>query len=360
MAHSRENGSELPSGYLVGLLPLLMLSLLVPAVTLSGINPIDDTSSGIFTQVTSRSSGSAGNVFIETKTLSLTDGAVIGSGTFSEGDVGNITVRASDAVLLSGSNPMNGFPSRISTASSGSGKGGDIVLNARAFQLLDSGEMTAESSDVGNAGLIRIAVLETILIDQSEIKTSASKSEGGDIDIAANFLELRDSQVITSVGEGIGQGGNIIVDTNLGLLERSEIQADAFGGPGGNITIRADGFIADVGSVISASSAQSVDGTVSIQGLADLSGSLTPLDPNFASTANLVARCADRWQGGELSRFTDAGRDGLPPKPGGLLPSPSGMAAAVAPPARQQAALLSEGQPRPASTLTAWHRDCVR
>ncbi len=189
------------------------------------------------------------------------------------------------------------------------------------------------------------------------------QGDGGDIKITADFTKLRDGQIVTSVRGGDGGGGNITVDTNLGILERGEIRANAFGGPGGNITIQANGFITDTDSVVSASSQQSVDGTVDIQGLVDLSGSLAPIDPSFASAAALQSDpCIGRLRGEGISRFTRAGRDRLPTEPGGLLPSPSSKAAVavVAPPARQVTARLRQGQPRLASSLTAWHRDCVR
>lgn len=159
-------------------------------------------------------------------------------------------------------------------------------------------------------------------IERSAIRTDAVQADGGDVEIRAEFIELRNTEIVTSVGNGSGQGGNVAVDTDLGLLERSEIRADAFGGPGGNITIQANGLIADVDSVVSASSEQSVDGTVSIQGLADLSGSLAPIDPSFASASALQRnRCADRLRGRGISRFTLAGRDRIPIEPDGLLPS---------------------------------------
>ncbi len=151
----------------------------------------------------------------------------------------------------------------------GSGIGGDIDIEAGMIELTDGARIVTESSGEGDAGRIRMNAQQTLLIDESEVSTSAAQADGGDMVIKAEFIQLRNGKITTTVRSSEGRGGNITIDTNLGLLEHSDIRADAFGGPGGNITIQADGFITDVDSVVSASSTQSVDGTVSIQGLAD-------------------------------------------------------------------------------------------
>ncbi len=102
---------------------------------------------------------------------------------------------------------------------------------------------------------------------------------------------------------------------------------------------------------------------VDIQGLDDLSGSLTDIDPGFAATAALRSDpCIGRLRGEGISRFTVAGRDRLPSEPGGLLPSPAGQlsVSAAGQPAEQQAAQLSLGRLGLAPARTAWHRDCGR
>ncbi len=332
-----------------------------PTNVFTGITAQTDVPTRFFL---SAQGGDGGDISIGSKLcpvgqLNVVGGARISAATNATGTGGTITVFA-DMVRLDGHAAPDGPVSGIIVNTSGSGRGGDITVNAGQVELAEGAHLAAQSSDLGNAGDIAISAMTLFLRDGSEVSTSTLLSDGGDIHVIINSMQLRDGRMTTSVGDGKGSGGNIIVDTNLGLLERSEIRADAFGGPGGNITIRADGFITDVDSVISASSQQSVDGTVSIQGLVDLSGSLAPLDPSFAAAAALQSDpCIGRLRGEGISRFTRAGRDRLPTEPGGLLPSPSDMAAAMAPPARR-AARLSQGQPHPASALTAWHRDCVR
>ncbi len=359
------------------------ITIIANNISLTGFSEINSDSFG---------AGDAGDVLIHaTEALTVGGRSRLNSSTIGEGNAGSITLNVGQLVADGNSNITSssfggtagnagtvtiegaGGPGTMARLVALSGadvetqangaEGGNIVVAAEAVELTEEARISAERDGEGNAGTININTLQTLLVDQSEVNTSATQADGGDVNITAGFIQLRDGQVTSAVGSGNGSGGNITVDTNLGLLERSEIRADAFGGPGGNITIRSNGFISDANSVISASSQRSVDGTVDIQGLDDLSGSLTDIDPGFAATAALRSDpCIGRLRGTGISRFTVAGRDRLPSEPGGLLPSPAGQisVAAVAPPARQAAAQLSRGQLGPAAARTEWHRDCGR
>jgi large exoprotein involved in heme utilization and adhesion len=133
-----------------------------------------------------------------------------------------------------------------------------------------------------------------------------------------------DSEVTTTVRGGGGDAGNLTLTVPFVVAGHSSIIANAFGGRGGNIQITADAFLADPTSLVSASSALGIQGTVNIQALVtSLSGTLAPLPQAFVSAAALLpARCAARAQGGRYSSLVLGGRGGLPPDPTGVLPSP--------------------------------------
>ncbi len=133
------------------------------SVTLSGSDPVNRFSSFITAQ-TARS-GLAGDVLIETTELRIFDGGRISSGTSGEGAGGNVTIRASESVTLSGRSPRNALPSAIATDSFGTGKGGSIIVSARQLELRNSAQTTAEAFHIGNAGSINIEVVQIILID---------------------------------------------------------------------------------------------------------------------------------------------------------------------------------------------------
>src|SRR5690606_25582963 len=91
--------------------------------------------------------------------------------------------------------------------------------------------------------------------------------------------------------------------------------------------IDAEVFLPDPAAQVSASSELGVQGTVAIQApVTELSGSVAPLPQTFVSAAELLpARCAARLAGGTTSSLVLGGRGGMPPSPGGVLPSPLAM-----------------------------------
>jgi hypothetical protein len=219
----------------------------------------------------------------------------------------------------------------ISTATQGAGQAGDITLNVDSFVAQDT-ILTSSSMGTaqGNAGTITIQGLSgpgtlatRLTFTDSTVATEAALADGGNIRIVArDTLRLRDSQITTAVGSGQGRGGNILIDPTIVLLERSRIVADAFGGPGGNIRIVAQGFLRDAASRVSASSAQSVAGQIDIQAVTTPSALVTPLPPAFAPAASLLRDpCVARLREGTVSTLVERGRVGVPASPVGVLPS---------------------------------------
>jgi large exoprotein involved in heme utilization and adhesion len=157
------------------------------------------------------------------------------------------------------------------------------------------------------------------------VTTEAETADGGNIQLTiGSLVELRDSQITATVKSGVGQGGNILIDPQFVVLQRSQVRADAFGGPGGNVRIVAGVFLADPASPVSASSALGINGVVDIQApVTSLSGAVAPLPQEFAAVAALLRdRCAGRLREGRVSSLVLGGRDGVPSEPGSLLLSP--------------------------------------
>jgi hypothetical protein len=102
------------------------------------------------------------------------------------------------------------------------------------------------------------------------------------------------------------------------VLNGSQIIANAFEGLGGNLFINAEVFLADPTSNVVVSGSVGITGAVT-----SFTWSVAPLPRPFMSAAALLpVRCAARLSGGKYSSLVLGGRDGLPPDPSGLLPSP--------------------------------------
>jgi hypothetical protein len=94
-------------------------------------------------------------------------------------------------------------------------------------------------------------------------------------------------------------------------------------GQGGNIRIVAGTFLADPGSVVSASSQFGVSGNVQVQSpLSSLSNTLAVLPTRPLQGQPLMRQRCAAQANGQLSSLVVAGRDALPTEPGGWLMSP--------------------------------------
>ncbi len=261
--------------------------------------------------------GSGGAINIRAQNVMLTDQSIISSSSSGTGPGGVVNI--STVGDLSATNYGT-----ISAAASGDGVGGDINIKAQNLRLTDQGTISSSSSGIGNAGNVNITAADSILLRNSSITTEAMKADGGNIQISASFeVSLFDSKITASVGGGPQTtGGNITIDPQFVILKNSQIIANAFEGRGGNILINTGVFLADPDSVVDASSALGINGTVDIRApITNVSGLLNPLSADFVSaTALLRERCIARIQGGKYSSFVVGSRDGLPIEPGNLMP----------------------------------------
>src|SRR5690606_26771805 len=136
----------------------------------------------------------------------------------------------------------------------GNGNGGNINITA-SYQvtLQNDSKISVKSEGSGKAGAIVVNAGKQLVSEGSSITAEASQSDGGNITVnARNLVYLSDSAITTSVGSGQGKGGNIRIDPTFVILDNSRIVANAFGGPGGNIQIIADHFIASPDSLVDA------------------------------------------------------------------------------------------------------------
>jgi filamentous hemagglutinin family protein len=300
-----------------------------------------------FINTSTLGSGNAGQVLATVGTASLKNGAQIASSSqgAASGAGGNITINASGAVTISGVGPADGVgsitftndpSSGIFSTASGTGVGGDSIINAgQLVNLNNGGKLSAQSTGTATATAGNITINTPTFQSQGGIVTTgATLADGGNISIntTGSLVHLTNSQITTSVESGVGGGGNITINSSLVVLDNSQVFANAFGGPGGNINITADVFLVNSGGIVptslagivSASSALSTPGIIDIQAsVTDVSGSVAQLPAApLQATELLRAACAARFAGGKASSLVLAGRDGVPLQPGSVLPSP--------------------------------------
>jgi hypothetical protein len=118
--------------------------------------------------------------------------------------------------------------------------GGDIVLIAPILTLRNGAVISAASRGTGNAGTIRLTATEILAGQNSVITTAAQQARGGAIEVTAYRLaQLQHSRITTTVLGGDERAGAITLNAEFVMLQDSQLQANAVGGPGGDITVRA-------------------------------------------------------------------------------------------------------------------------
>jgi large exoprotein involved in heme utilization and adhesion len=133
---------------------------------------------------------------------------------------------------------------------------------------------------------------------------------------------LKSGKITTSVKGETGNGGNITIDPQTVVLNQSSIIAQAVQGHGGNIRIDAGEFLASADSIVSASSALGISGTIEIVGpRVDLNGALIVLSSELRSAAQVLRNSCAAQAGLPQSNLREAGRGGLPQDPDATLPA---------------------------------------
>ena len=282
---------------------------------------------GLFTSAYDGATGDAGDLRINTQTLSLSDGAEIGAGIFSgsTGDAGKLYVTA-QSIHLDG---VNGEAiSRLSTLvdDDSEGQGGDIVVRAGEVVLQNGAEISSRSGGMGNAGSIDIGARSLQLKNNASVTTQTASGDGGNLSLRlADYTIIRNQSLISAEAGGTGQGGNILLSSPIIVgLENSDIVANAFQGRGGNIDIITQGIVGlafrntltprlDGSNDITASSQSSVDGSVQINNLGvDLESGLVQLPSSLEDSSDRISKGCAESSG---NQFIASGRGGISPNP---------------------------------------------
>ncbi|BAY67086.1 filamentous hemagglutinin outer membrane protein (plasmid) [Calothrix brevissima NIES-22] len=154
------------------------------------------------------------------------------------------------------------FPnSTISASTSGSGKGGDLILTApENINITGKGKLAVESTGIGDAGNILITTQNLNINDGVKISASTNNGQGGNININAHTLTANNGAQFLTTTSGTAKAGNINVQvrdnitldgTNTGLFANTEKTAT---GDSGNITIDPEIFIIKNGAGIGVNS----------------------------------------------------------------------------------------------------------
>ena len=187
-------------------------------------------------EVDRNATGNGGDVTIETNNLRIADGGRISLETEGKGNAGNLNVKATENIDIIGSS-FGGFVSRIvaEVDESGTGQGGDIILQSNKLRLIDGGRISVETEGAGNAGKMEIRVKDTIEINGADpVRSFVSRLEAevdelatgnaGEILVETGSLKLINGAKISVDTDGTGNGGLANIQANE--IELVGISAD--------------------------------------------------------------------------------------------------------------------------------------
>ncbi|MDZ8263762.1 filamentous hemagglutinin N-terminal domain-containing protein [Nostoc sp. ChiQUE01b] len=299
-------------------------------------------SDGAVLNSTTAGKGNAGNVLINaTGDIYFTNGANINAATFGQGNAGNVIVNAGGKFSLQGTTP-NGFNFDTGISSivaiepgfTGKGKGGNINVTARDLSL-NGAALAAGSLGDGIAGNININSSGVRLDNKAAIGAETNSGDGGNINLTATDLLLlrRNSNISTTAGlaKSGGDGGNINIDSKFigaSREENSDISANAYTGSGGRVQINSQGIFGIEArtkptekSDITASSELGVSGTTNINApdTSYILNSFTGLLPNVIDTNALIANSCISRSSKQEGTFFITGSGALRNSPGDRL-----------------------------------------
>jgi filamentous hemagglutinin family protein len=236
-------------------------------VSLIGVSdePSDSNNTAIFNTLGNGSVGAGGNITIKANSVLLRDGGQLGVSTFGKGDAGDISIQALNGVFLD-----NAYISSL-VGRGGVGNGGNIFINSGTLTLnngalLQTSVRNAFNNQLagrGNAGNIKVDVRDAVTISDagsgifSTVENRAI-GNGGDINIKTGSLFVNNDGELNASSFGEGDAGNIFIEGRDRISFNNGFAISAIGtnalGSGGDINIKTGSLFVSNGAELTASS----------------------------------------------------------------------------------------------------------
>ncbi|NMF63034.1 filamentous hemagglutinin [Brasilonema octagenarum UFV-E1] len=277
--------------------------------------------SGLFARVQENATGNGGTLTIETKKLTVKNGAQVSTETLGSGHSGNLEVNASESIELIGTIPGINDPSAlfagVKDKATATGNGGNLTINTGQLIIKDGAQIATTAQNQGQGGILTIKASDFILLSgnsplaefrgkgRSGIFVSAepalkdelgnsiiTTANAGDLKITTGELTVEKGAIISADNFGIGKGANVTLNVNRLIIQAggqigagSLLEKDAVNnqrGSGGTLTVNASESVKVVGTGTIGSSSQQVPSSLLTQaeGTGN-AGDLNIFTPNF-------------------------------------------------------------------------------
>jgi filamentous hemagglutinin family protein len=196
--------------------------------------------------------------------IALANNSAISASTTASGNGGDLILTAPQAITVAG----NG---KLAVETSGTGKAGNISFTTSQLTLTDGVLVSASTTGLGKAGDISVIANNFTLSNGAKIQTTTSSSgDSGKIDVrVVNNFTLTGSTTglfANTIANSSGKGGDIFIDPQVMILQSgAKIAVGSLGsGVGGNITIFADRLTLLNNSSITAETASTNGGNITL------------------------------------------------------------------------------------------------
>ncbi|NET47386.1 MAG: filamentous hemagglutinin N-terminal domain-containing protein [Merismopedia sp. SIO2A8] len=229
--------------------------------------------SAIASTVNPGSEGNSGNIFIQARTLQISDGGSVATSSFGDGNAGAIAITVDEQITVDGAvfpENLAGIDNSVSSTiqselfTGATGQAGNITIVAPIIKLTNGGSITTLSDGAGDAGSISITATESLLVDGvvffpqdgvdnrlsriAVLTESESTGNAGILRVEAPAITLSNGGEITAESRGIGQGGVLDISGHTLVLENGgELSTETTSNTGGDIFLRIDDVISMTG-----------------------------------------------------------------------------------------------------------------
>ncbi|NJN74793.1 MAG: filamentous hemagglutinin N-terminal domain-containing protein, partial [Limnothrix sp. RL_2_0] len=201
------------------------------------------TVSSIQNVVESDAAGQSGNIIIDARSLTVSNDAVISTATSGTGDARNIIIKTTGGIVLNSGYILS------DVRDNGVGRAGDVTIFSESLRVLEGAQIGTGSFSLGDGGNVSLFVRETVEFDGdrsgafSGIELGGS-GRGGFVRIEAENILISNGASISSQNEGSGDAGALALTARRTIrLINGNISTNAISGEGGLITVVAGGAV---------------------------------------------------------------------------------------------------------------------
>jgi len=273
-----------------------------------------------FTQAASidTSGNRSGEIQMQGRQIRFADGSLILALNLGNQDGGNIAIRGTESVELTGISPKTFVPSSFlaEVMPEATGSGSNLSIETGRLVATDGGQASTLTFGFGNAGDLTIKAKSVEVVGGSSLtgpsgffSSSVDQGNGGNLIIESDRFLVADGAQVASDTLGPGDAGSIRVRANLveitgeSLFSSSSlsnlVQAKSTAtGTGGNLTIEADRLIVTNGGQIASA-------TLGFGNAGNLTIKANHIEvigesPSRESSSNLTSSAEKQGNGGNL------------------------------------------------------------